>query len=166
MTRLFDLDVQLLFDVGLMGLSVFVLFLLLSKKLFAPARRLMAERQTGIAGRLENSRREWEEAHSQRQAYEEKLADIHRESEQILGEARERALADAAHIQREAKEEAVRILKRTDHEAELARERMLEEGKQEMIAVAALMAAKAAAIQINKELQEKLIEEALRELRE
>ena len=42
MTRLFDLDVQLLHDSILLAIAVFALFLLLSYLLFDPAKKLSA----------------------------------------------------------------------------------------------------------------------------
>ena len=48
MTRLFDLDFQLLFDAVSLGISVFFLFLIMSYLLFNPARKLLRDRQEKI----------------------------------------------------------------------------------------------------------------------
>ncbi len=45
MTRLFDLDFQLLFDSVSLGISVFFLFLIMSYFLFNPVRKLLQDRQ-------------------------------------------------------------------------------------------------------------------------
>ena len=48
MTRLFDLDFQLLFDSVSLGISVFFLFLIMSYFLFNPVRKLLQDRQEKI----------------------------------------------------------------------------------------------------------------------
>jgi len=44
MTRLFNLDFQLLHDVVLMAIAVFFLFMMMSKLLFNPVRKMLADR--------------------------------------------------------------------------------------------------------------------------
>lgn len=89
MTRLFELDFQLLHDTVLLAISVFFLCVALSYLLFEPARKLLLERA-----------------------------------------------------------------------------RVADEMKREMIAVAAMMAAKVAAASVTPEVQNKLVEETLREMGE
>ena len=56
MTRLFDLDMQLVHDTLLMALSVGALFLALSYLLFDPVRALLADRQHRNAQELEGAK--------------------------------------------------------------------------------------------------------------
>ena len=65
MTRLFDLDMQLVHDTLLMALSVGALFLALSYLLFDPVRALLADRQQRIAQELEGAKAQMEEARRQ-----------------------------------------------------------------------------------------------------
>ena len=65
MTRLFDLDMQLVHDTLLMALSVGALFLALSYLLFDPVRALLADRQQRIAQELEGAKAQMEEAREQ-----------------------------------------------------------------------------------------------------
>ena len=48
--RIFDLDLQLIADAGLMMISIFVLFLFASYFLFNPAREFLKKRQEKIKG--------------------------------------------------------------------------------------------------------------------
>ena len=48
MTRLFNLDFQLLHDTILMAISVFVLFTVMSYNLFEPVRKMLKGRQEKI----------------------------------------------------------------------------------------------------------------------
>ena len=60
MSRLFDLDWQLLADASLMIIAIFVLFLLMSFLLFNPARKMLQGRRDKIRGELETAKRDME----------------------------------------------------------------------------------------------------------
>ena len=122
MERLFDLDVQLVNDVVLLAIAVFFLFLIMSNKLFNPARKLLQDRKDGIA----------------------------------------RDIADA----KKDKEEAAAIIARANEEAELEKKKVADEVKQEMISVAAVMASKVVAANIDTTIQNTLVEQTLKEMGE
>lgn len=166
MTRLFDLDFQLLFDSVLLAISVFALFLLMSKCLFNPARKLLSDRQNKIREELACAADDKEEAQRLRAEYQEKLKNAEKETEQILSEARQKALKNEAKIISDAKEEAVAIIARANQEAELEKKRVADEMKQEMISLAALMAGKVVAANIDTEIQATLVEDTLKEMGE
>ena len=164
MTRLFDLDIQLLFDVALMAIAVFFLFLFLSKKLFMPVRMMLTDRQERIAGELSAASKDMQDAAAHKAEYEAKRKEADKEAEQILSEARMKARKNASQIESEAREEAARMMQSAKREAELSKKQMQEEVKQEMIKAAALMAAKVVAANINVSIQNALVEETLREM--
>ena len=62
MSRLFDLDWQLLADSCLMIIAIFVLFLALSYFLFNPARKFLNDRKEKIRGELEEAKTSQEKA--------------------------------------------------------------------------------------------------------
>lgn len=166
MSRLFDLDWQLVADSVLMIIAVFVLFLLMSYLLFNPARKFLNDRREKIRGELETARQDQEEAARLKQEYETKIKEIDREAETILGEARRKALDNEKQIVAEAKEEAARILERAHVEAELEKQKVADEVKREIIAVSALMAGKFVAATIDTAAQNRLIDETLKEMGE
>ncbi len=166
MTRLFNLDMQLLFDAPLLAIAVFFLFLIMSKNLFNPARKLLAERQNKIREELASAAGDKEEAEKLREEYEAKLKAADKETEAILGEARQKALKSEAQIIAEAKEEAARIIARANEEAALEKARVADEVKQEMVGLAALMASKVVAANIDTTIQEQLVENTLKEMGE
>ena len=92
MSRLFDLDWQLLADSCLMIIAIFVLFLALSYFLFNPARKFLNDRKEKIRGELEEAKTSQEKATELKEQYEAKLKDIDKEAEDILSDARRRAL--------------------------------------------------------------------------
>ena len=81
-----------------------------------------------------------------------------------MSEARQKALKNEAHIIDEAKQEAARIIQRANQEAALEKNRAMDEMKQEMITVASMMAAKVVAASIDTTVQNKLVEETLKEM--
>ena len=62
MSRLFDLDIQLLHDALLTLVAVFVLFLAGSYFFFNPARKFLEKRKQGIADDIQSAKSEREEA--------------------------------------------------------------------------------------------------------
>lgn len=164
MDRLFNLDFQLLHDTVLLAISVFVLFLVMSYNLFNPARKLLKGRQEKIQSDIDTAQADKEEAGKLKAEYEEKLKNIEKEAEVILSEARQKALRNESRIVDEAKEEAARIIRRANEEAGLEKKRVIDDVKQEMIAIASMMAGKVVAASIDTTVQDALVEETLREM--
>ncbi|MBR1929953.1 MAG: F0F1 ATP synthase subunit B [Lachnospiraceae bacterium] len=166
MERLFDLDWQLLADSCLMIIAIFALFLIMSYFLFNPARKLLNDRKDKIRGELEEAKSSMEQANTLKAEYEEKLRKVDQEADEILSDARRRALANENQIIAEAKEEAARILDRARVEAELEKQKLSDEVKREIITVASVMASKMVAASIDTSVQNQLIDDTLREMGE
>ena len=166
MERLFDLDFQLVNDVVLLAIAMFFLFLIMSNKLFNPARKLLQDRKDGIARDIADAKKDKEEAEKLRLEYEAKLKDINKERDAILAEARQKALKNETKIISDAKEEAAAIIARANEEAELEKKKVADEVKQEMISVAAVMASKVVAANIDTTIQNTLVEQTLKEMGE
>ena len=166
MEFLFGLDPQLLFDTLLMAIAVFFLFLAMSYLLFNPVRKMLKDRQEKIASDIDIANADKEDAAKLKAEYEAKLKDIEKEAEQILSDARRKALKNEAKIIEDAKVEAANIMHRANEEAELSKKRAMDEVKQEMIAIASLMAAKVVAANIDTTIQDTLVEQTLEEMGE
>ena len=166
MERLFSLDAQFLFDTIVLALSMLVLFTLLSYILFNPVRDMLEKRRQRVADEQETAKRERQEAVAYKEEYEQKLKEIKKEAEEILSEARKKAMKNEAKIVAEAKEEAARIMERANAEIELEKKHALDDMKQEMIAIATMMAQKVVTASIDTKVQEGLIEDTLKEMGE
>ena len=164
MSRLFDLDWQLLADSTLMIIAIFVLFLIMSYFLFNPARKMLNGRREKIQKELSTAKTAMENAQGLKKEYEEKLKNADKEAENILSEARRKALANENQIVAQAKEEAARILERAHVEAELEKQKMSDDIKREIIFVASLMAGKVVAASVDTSLQNQLIDETIKEM--
>ena len=141
-----------------------VLFLVMSYLLFNPARDLLKKRQEKIQNDIDTAEADKAEALSMKAEYESKMKDVDKEVEEILSDARKKALANEAKIVADAKEEAVRIIKQANVEAELERKKAADDMKKEMIEIASMMAGKVVAASIDTTVQNTLVEETLREV--
>lgn len=166
MDRLFTLDEQFLFDSIVLALSMLVLFTGLSYLLFNPVRDMLEKRKQRVVDDQETAKREKAEAIAFKEEYDLKLKQVDKEAEAILSEARKKAKQNEMKIVAEAKEEAARIIARANAELELEKKRALDDMKQEMIEVAAMMAEKVVVASIDTNVQESLIDETLKEMGE
>lgn len=134
--------------------------------LFEPIRNVLEKRRQRVVDDQETAKKEKEEAISYKEQYQSKLKEVDKEAETILSEARKKAIRNEAQIIAEAKEEAVRIIERANAEIELDKKRALDDMKQEMIAVASMMAGKVVTASIDTTIQESLINDTLKEMGE
>ncbi|MBE5943471.1 MAG: F0F1 ATP synthase subunit B [Lachnospiraceae bacterium] len=162
--RIFGLDAQLLFDVLVQGLAVFLLFIFLSYILIEPVKKILADRQAKIQGDLASAASDKEEAAKLKAEYEEKIKQADDEASEILSAARKKAVKNEESIVAEAKEEASRIISRANQEAVLERNKVKDEVKQEIIGVATAMAGKIVESSMDDKKQAELIDETLKEM--
>ena len=166
MERLINFAPQLIHDVLITGVNIFILFFAMSYLLFNPARDFLEKRRNKIAGDLETARSSKEDAVALKAEYEAKLKAIDKEAEAILDEARKKAKKQEAEIVAEAKEEAARIIARANREIDLEKKKALADVKNEIVSIASLMAGKAVAASMDVKIQDTLIEETLKEMGE
>ena len=162
MSRLFNLDFQLLHDSLLTLIAVFVLFLGGSFFFFNPARKFLEKRKQGIADDIEAAKKEKEEAERLKSEYEDKLKNVDTEVEGILSDARQRALANENRIVADAREEAGKIIDNAHREANLEKLKVADEVKEEVINVAGAMAGKIVASSMSEAEQKRLLDETLK----
>ena len=161
---IFGLDPQLLVDSAITILAMFFVFLLLSYLLFNPARNLMEKRQEGIREQMETAAREKQDAIQFKAEYDEKVKNVQKETDEILSEARKKALKKESVMLEEAREEAAQIVARANREVELEKSKVKDEMKQEIINVATAMAGKIVASSLDESKQSQLLADTLEEM--
>lgn len=164
MERLFNLDPQLLFDAVILAISVLVLFTFLSYILFNPVRNMLEARRQRVVDEQLAAKKEREDAIAYKADYEQRLKNVDKEAQEILSDARKKALKNENQIIAEAKEEAARIVERANAQIELEKKRVADDMKKEMISVASAMAGKIVSVSIDMDKQESLINETLKEM--
>lgn len=161
---IFGLDPQLLVDSAITILAMFFVFLLLSYLLFNPARNLMEKRQEGIREQMETAAREKQDAIQFKAEYDEKIKNVQKETDEILSEARKKALKKESVMLEEAREEAAQIVARANREVELEKSKVKDEMKQEIINAATAMAGKIVASSLDESKQSQLLADTLEEM--
>ena len=125
---------------------------------------MLTDRQAKITAEREKTASDMDKADKLKAEYEEKLKGVNKEVEAILSDARKKALKNQERIENEAREEASRIIENARKEAELEKQKAVDDVKKEIILVSTLMANKLMAASIDKDTQDKLIDETLREI--
>ena len=161
---IFGLDPQLLVDSAITILAMFFVFLLLSYLLFIQARNLMEKRQECIREQMETAAREKQDAIQFKAEYDEKIKNVQKETDEILSEARKKALKKESVMLEEAREEAAQIVARANREVELEKSKVKDEMKQEIINVATAMAGKIVASSLDESKQSQLLADTLEEM--
>ena len=162
--RVFGLDMQLLFDILVQGIAVFLLFIFLSYILIDPVRKVLQDRQDKIKNELESAAKDKEEAAKLKAMYGEKIKNAEETAGEILSDARKKAVKNEENIIADAKEEAARIISRANQEASLEKDKVKDEVKQEIISVATVMAGKFVTETMDDAKQAALIDETLKEM--
>ncbi len=162
--RVFGLDWQLVFDVLVQGLAVFLLFIFLSYILIEPVKKVLEERREKIKNDVESAEKDREEAARLKADYDTKIKQADTEAGEILSAARKKAIKNEENIIAEANAEASRIISRANQEAELEKSKVKDEVRQEIISVATVMAGKFVESSMDEEKQASLIDETLKEM--
>lgn len=162
--RVFGLDWQLLFDILIQGLAVFLLFIFLSYILIDPVRKVLEERREKIKNDVESAASDRAEAAKLKAEYDAKIKKADDEAGEILSAARRKAVKNEENIIADANAEAARIISRANQEAELEKSKVKDEVKQEIINVATVMAGKFVVGSMDDSKQAALIDETLKEM--
>lgn len=162
--HIFELNAQLINDVIIQGIAIFILFFFLSNVLFEPVKKVLNNRTEKIKNDIESAARDKADAAALKAEYDEKLKSIEKEREEILADARKKAQKREAEIVEEANAEADRIMNRANQEIELEKSKVSDEMRKEIVRVATAMAAKIIEQQIDESKQDALIEDTLKEM--
>ncbi len=162
--HMLDLSPQLISDVIIQGIAIFILFFFLSNVLFEPVKKVLANRTEKIKNDIESASKDKEDAAALKAEYDEKLKSVEKEKEEILSAARKKAQKREAEIVDEANAEAARIIARANQEIELEKSKVSDEMRKEIVRVATAMAAKIIEQQIDESKQDALIEDTLKEM--
>lgn len=160
----FELNAQLISDVIIQAIAIFLLFFFLSNVLFEPVKKVLANRTEKIKNDIDSAAKDKEEAAALKAEYDGKLKSIEKERDEILAAARKKAQKREAEIVEEANAEAARILQRANQEIELEKSKVSDEMRKEIVKVATAMAAKIIEQQIDESKQDALIEDTLKEM--
>ena len=166
MERIFGLDLQLLQDVLLTAVAIFILFFVLSYLLFNPVREMLEKRKKKISDELLEAEKSLREAEAMKSEYDVKMLSAKDEANAILDDARKKALKSRNEILEDARSDVNRMKERAAQEIEQEKVHARDDLKNEMVDIAALLAEKAVLGKMTPEIQENLVDETLQEIGE
>jgi len=165
-SRAFGLDLQTAIQIGLILFNVCILAAVLSHILYKPVQDFLKKRAEKIAGQLSRAEKDMAKASELKAQYEASLKDIERERLEILEAARRVATEQSKETLIDAKKEADSIRARASVDIKNEQEFVKEQLRVHIIDVAATMTEKLVSYTIDKETQDRLFEETLKELEE
>ncbi len=164
MPRIIGFDAQLLAQTALHIISVLLVIYILYRLLFNPIRKLLAERTERISNDLSEAANQKEAALKLRTEYEEKLANINQEADEIIREAHKKALNKEKATIAKAKEEADRLLTRAQLDIEREQLKAKDDIKKEIVGIATLMASKFVESSMSERVRHQLLDESIKEM--
>lgn len=163
-SKMIEFSKGLIFEWGIMVISILTIVWILKKLLFKPVTEFIEKRKEAIAQEVENAAKTKETAVSLKAEYEGKLSKVDQEVDEILKQAREKAIRQEQQMIEAARKEAEAIKAKAFHEIELEQSRVSAQMKEEMIEVAALMTSKFVEKSLSESEQAKYIDEIITEM--
>ena len=160
----FGMDMSTDIQGGAQLLNVAVLAVVLAFLLYKPVRSVLHKRTDKIQRQLQQADDEMTRAVELRQQYEQKMEEVDKEKEEILGQARKDASETGKRLLSEAKVEADAVRERAAQHVAMEWERAEAEMRTAIIDVSAVMAEKFVSLSISKETHDKLLADAASDL--
>ena len=138
--RLFGLDMQLLFDVCIVFVFIMLLFIIMSNLFFKPVRAFIEQRKALIAADVEAAKADEAAVVEVKAEYENMLKEAHKEAESLISASFKNTLKEQEEIISEAKLRALAMIEQADQEAETEKIRLRDDVKQQMAELASAIA--------------------------
>lgn len=144
--------------------NLIILYFLLRKFLFTPVCNMMDERAAKIQADLDNAAKAKNEAEQLKNQHEAAIADAKNEAQKIIKAAEDNADKESSRIIEEAHSESARIISDAQKAAENERSKMLGDVKVEITDLAMLAAVKVMQKNIDSQAERKAAGDFLKEL--
>ena len=164
--RLFGLDEQTLFVIGVQLFNACLLAFFLSRILYKPVQNFLRKRADKIKNQLDHAAMDMEKATGLRLQYEKSLGNIDQERSEILASARKLATDKHREITNEARAEAEAIKAQAKADVRREQEQMSEALRLHIIDVSSRIAEKFITQAMDKETQDRLFTKTMHELEE
>jgi len=137
----------------------------LGKFLYKPFLELMDNRKQSIQDALDNAEMTNRRADEKMQNYNKRIARVEEEGREIIREAKQKADMQATAIIEEANSKATDIILKAEQSIEREKEKAMEEMRQEIAALAILVAEKIVEQEIQRVGQEAIVDEVIKQAR-
>lgn len=141
-----------------------ILFLIVKKFLFKPAKQVIEKREQDIADRYADADASKKEAMEMKTKYEEQMKNAKAEADEIISNATDTAKHRGEKLVLEARDEAEGIRRRAEQEAELTRKKAVDGIKREIVEVSGVLAEKMIGREIKEEDHRELIDSFIKDI--
>jgi len=141
-----------------------ILFVILTKLLYGPIRRVIEKRSKEIEESVKNAEKIKEELASVEKTKALEIEKAKKEAETVISETKESAKELSAKINREAEEKAEQIISKAKNEIEAEKEKSVKSMKDEIAAIVEESVEKILAGKISDKEQKELVEESIKEI--
>lgn len=153
-----------LWDILISLCNLLILYLILKKFLYKPVKKMLAARTAALNAQYEKASETEADALQLKAEWEEKMAGADAKANDILQRATENAQKRGDAIISESEDEAARILRRAEADAEAERRKAEAGIRKEIVDVSAALSEKMLAREINAEDHRVLIDQFLAEI--
>lgn len=153
-------DDNLLVSLGIQWLNILLLTAILVFILYKPVKKFMSERTERVKNEIETARKEREEAFELKEKYENMIAEIEKERDDILLQAHKKSMEKSDQMLFDARREVEAMHNRALADLEIERTNVMDEMKKQMIEISMLVAGRFVEASIDRETQDRYIEEA------
>lgn len=143
--------------------NIIILFILLRIFLYKPLQNIMQKRTELIQNEIDSAQTQNRDAAALKEQYESSMKNAKAESDEIVGQAKERAKVQYDQIVSNASEEAAQIVSQAHRTAESDRDQMMRDAQSELADVALAAAAKLIGKNIDDEANRKMLDDFLSE---
>ena len=146
--------------------NLLIIFLIFKKVLFAPIKKVLAERQADIDNQYEAAAKAENDALENKKLYEEKISTAKAQAQGIIDDASVIAASRGETLIKEAQEKAASIIRTAETEAELSLKKAQADIKDEIISVSAALSEKILSREINANDHKSLVDSFINEIGE
>lgn len=159
-------DKNMLINMGIQVVNIVILVVILAKFLYNPVRKFLDGRTERIKNEIDSARTARNEALELKEHYEQLIANIEQEREEVLHQAYKKAVEKSDQMLFDAKREAELVYDRALGELEEEKQSMLNDMKRQIIEISVMMAGRFVEVSMDRVSHDKYIDEALAEWEE
>ena len=156
-----SLDMELLIRSAMQWVNIALLAVILTFVLYKPVKKFLADRAERIGNDIDSARAGNEQAQKIKADYQRMVDNIEKEREEILTEARRAAVKKGDQIIFDAQEEAKHLLIKANDKIKVEYENAADDIKKQIIEISTLIASRFVEISLDRQTQDRFIEEAL-----
>ncbi len=144
--------------------NLVILFLLINKFLYKPVKRILEKRQNVLEERYTSAENAEQQALENKEKWEETLSGANARADEIIKDAKDKAVMRADGIVNDAQSRADGIIRQAEQEAQLERRKAVDEIKREIVEVSSAISEKLLEREINADDHKALIDSFIEEI--